>query len=206
MRKHRRLNDPAREIAGVGARLYDAAEDFDNAMMALHGVAAQAKAAARGRLERQQALEREADAFNENDTLRRFFVDAVVDVRNSHDLSMEDRVGAVEALKIAHEAIETARKEREVLDEAINAAEKRVAELEFQLEGYDASTGQEMDLDEIMPDTVAGRVRKAFGLPAETVATVGDAIAAITDRVTRDTVSRTVEWIGFLLKEEKSAD
>ena len=147
------------------------------------------------------ALEREADAFRDDEKLRRFFVSAAVDARNGYDLNAEDMSGVREALRVAHSAVDAVAKQRARLDAAINAAEKQLAEAEYQLADFETQkVGGEIDLDALMPDEVALRVAKAFRLYDGELATVGDALAAISERVKADTAARAAEWIEGLMR------
>ena len=126
---------------------------------------------------------------------------AAVDARNGYDLNAEDMSGVREALRVAHSAVDAVAKQRARLDAAINAAEKQLAEAEYQLADFETQkVGGEIDLDALMPDEVALRVAKAFRLYDGELATVGDALAAISERVKADTAARAAEWIEGLMR------
>ena len=182
MKKNKKV-DAVRVFNHAAVVLEDAAHDFDDAMRCLRRTLLDVHFAAQDRGESVAALEREADAFRDDEKLRRFFVSAAVDARNGYDLNAEDMSGVREALRVAHSAVDAVAKQRARLDAAINAAEKQLAEVEYQLADFETQkVGGEIDLDALMPDEVALRVAKAFRLYDGELATVGDALAAISER------------------------
>lgn len=200
MKKNKKV-DAVRVFNYAAVVLEDAAHDFDDAMQCLRSTLLEVHFAAQDRGESVAALEREADAFRDDEKLRRFFVSAAVDARNGYDLNAEDMSGVREALRVAHSAVDAVAKQRARLDAAINAAEKQLAEAEYQLADFETQkVGGEIDLDALMPDEVALRVAKAFRLYDGELATVGDALAAISERVKADTAARAAEWIEGLMR------
>ena len=191
MKKNKKV-DAVRVFNHAAVVLEDAAHDLDDAMRCLRSTLREVHFAAQDRGESVAALEREADAFRDDEKLRRFFVSAAVDARNGYDLDAED-------MRVAHSAVDAVAKQRARIDAAINAAEKQLAEVEYQLADFETQkVGGEIDLDALMPDEVALRVAKAFRLDGE-LATVGDALAAISERVKADTAARAAEWIEGLM-------
>lgn len=201
MKKNRKLDAP-RMIHHAAVTLESAAHDLEDTMQCLRGTLRDVDFAVQDRSASVAALEREADAFRANEQLRRFFVSAAVDARNGYDLSVADVAGVREALRVAYDAVESVKQQRARIDAAVDAAEKQLAEAEYKIAEIKTPCGGKIDLDELMPDEVAERVSRAFDLRDADAATVGDALAAIAERVKADTTARAAEWIAALMHEE----
>ena len=203
MGKNKKL-DVVRIFNHAAAVLEDAARDLDDATGCLRSTLRAVDFAAQDRSSSVAALEREADAFRGNEQLRRFFVSAAVDARNGSNLSADDVAGVREALSVAYYAVKRVKQQRACIDAAIDAAEKQLAEAEYKIAEIKTPCGGKIDLDELMPDAVAERVSKAFDLRDADAATVGDALAAIAERVKADTTARAAEWIALLMREHEN--
>ena len=88
MKKNKKV-DAVRVFNHAAVVLEDAAHDFDDSMQCLRSTLLEVHFAAQDRGESVAALEREADAFRDDEKLRRFFVSAAVDARNGFDLDAE---------------------------------------------------------------------------------------------------------------------
>ena len=103
MKKNKKV-DAVRVFNHAAVVLEDAAHDFDDSMQCLRSTLLEVHFAAQDRGESVAALEREADAFRDDEKLRRFFVSAAVDARNGFDLDAEVAEGTEAAARCAQNA------------------------------------------------------------------------------------------------------
>ena len=143
----------------------------------------------------------EADKHFSDDALRRLFVGAVVDARNGFDLDAEAAEGTEAAARCAHEEIDRIRRVCQEANAAADAAEKELAGLDFELAEFSAPKDYELALDAVMPNDVTKCVVKAFGLSDCNITTVGDAVAAISERAASDATLRAYQWIGDMMSK-----
>lgn len=200
MKKNKKV-DAVRVFNHAAVVLEDAAHDFDDSMQCLRSTLLEVHFAAQDRGESVAALEREADAFRDDEKLRRFFVSAAVDARNGFDLDAEVAEGTEAAARCAHDEIDRIRRVCQEANAAADAAEKELAGLEFELAEFSAPKDYELALDAVMPNDVTKRVVKAFGLSDCNITTVGDAVAAISERAASDARLRAYQWIGDMMSK-----
>lgn len=126
---------------------------------------------------------------------------AAVDARNGFDLDAEVAEGTEAAARCAHDEIDRIRRVCQEANAAADAAEKELAGLEFELAEFSAPKDYELALDAVMPNDVTKRVVKAFGLSDCNITTVGDAVAAISERAASDATLRAYQWIGDMMSK-----
>ena len=181
--------------------LKQAAVDLETTLDVVRFSVREANRNAKERAERERTLSAEADKHFSDDALHRFFVGAVVDARNGFDLDAEAAEGTEAAARCAHEEIDRIRRVCQEANAAADAAEKELAGLEFELAEFSAPKDYELALDAVMPNDVTKRVVKAFGLSDCNITTVGDAVAAISERAASDATLRAYQWIGDMMSK-----
>lgn len=200
-KENKRSRSPQLVLFSAADTLKQAAVDLDTALDVVRFSVREASCNAKERVEREKALSEEANKHFSDDDLRKFFVGAVVDARNGFDLDAEAAEGTEAAARCAHEEIDRIRRMCQESNAAADAAEKELAELEFELAEFRAPKDYELALDAVMPNDVSKRVVKAFGLSDCNITTVGDAVAAISERAASDATLRAYQWIGDMMSK-----
>lgn len=197
----KRSRSPQLVLFSAADTLKQAAVDLDTALDVVRFSVCEASCNAKERVEREKALSEEANKHFSDDDLRKFFVGAVVDARNGFDLDAEAAEGTEAATCCAHEEIDRIRRACQEANAVADAAEKELAGLEFELAEFRAPKDYELALDAVMPNNVSKRVVKAFGLSDCNITTVGDAVAAISERAASDATLRAYQWIGDMMSK-----
>lgn len=197
----KKFRSPQLVLFSAADTLKQAAVDLETTLDVVRFSVREANRNAKERAERERTLSAEADKHFSDDALRSFFVGAVVDARNGFDLDAEAAEGAEAAARCAHEEIDRIRRVCQEANAAADAAEKELAELEFELAEFRAPKDYELTLDAVMPNDVSKRVVKAFGLSDCNVMTVGDAVAAISERAASDATLHAYQWIGDMMSK-----
>ena len=200
-KENKRSRSPQLVLFSAADTLKQAAVDLDTALDVVRFSVREASCNAKERAEREKTLSAEADKHFSDDDLRKFFVGAVVNARNGFDLDAEAAEGTEAVARCAHEEIDRIRRMCQESNAAADAAEKELAELEFELAEFRAQKDYELALDAVMPNDVSKRVVKAFGLSDCNITTVGDAVAAISERAASDATLRAYQWIGDMMSK-----
>lgn len=200
-KENKRSRSPQLVFFSAADTLKQAAVDLDTALDVVRFSVREASCNAKERADRETALSVEADKHFSDDDLRKFFIGAVVNARNGYDLDAEAAEGTEAAARCAHEEIDSIRRVCQEANAAADAAEKELAGLEFELAEFRAPKDYELTLDAVMPNDVSKRVVKVFGLPDCNVMTVGDAVAAISERAASDATLRAYQWIGDMMSK-----
>lgn len=197
----KKSRSPQLVLFSAADTLKQAAVDLETTLDVVRFSVREANRNAKERAERERTLSAEADKHFSDDALRRFFVGAVVDARNGFDLDAEAAEGTEAAARCAHEEIDRIRRVCQEANAAADAAEKELAGLEFELAEFRAPKDYELALDAVIPNDVSKRVVKAFCLSDCNVMTVGDAVAAISERAASDATLRAYQWIGDMMSK-----
>lgn len=200
-KENKRSRSPQLVLFSAADTLKQAAVDLDTALDVVRFSVREASCNAKERAEREKTLSAEADKHFSDDDLRKFFVGAVVNARNGFDLDAEAAEGTEAATRCAHEEIDRIRRVCQEANAAADAAEKELAGLEFELAEFSVPKDYELALDAVMPNDVSKRVVKAFGLSDCNITTVGDAVAAISERAASDATLRAYQWIGDMMSK-----
>lgn len=197
----KKSRSPQLVLFSAADTLKQAAVDLETTLGVVRFSVREANRNAKERAERERTLSAEADKHFSDDALRRFFVSAAVDARNGFDLDAEAAEGTEAAARCAHEEIDRIRRVCQEANAAADSAEKELAGLEFELAEFSAPKDYELALGAVMPNDVTKCVVKAFGLSDCNITTVGDAVAAISERAASDATLRAYQWIGDMMSK-----
>ena len=200
-KENKRSRSPQLALSFAADSLKQAAVDLEAALGVVRFSVREASCNAKERAERKKVLSEEANKHFSDDDLRKFFAGAGVDARDGFDLDAEAAEGTEAAACCAHEEIDRIRRACQEANAAADAAEQELAGLEFKLAEFRAQKDYELALDAVMPNDVSKRVVKAFGLSDCNITTVGDAVAAISERAASDATIRAYKWIGDMMSK-----
>lgn len=190
----------------VEARFTDAANTYAasirNARFLLEDAQRKSKSRAADATARQHMLEAEVDRNFENDKLRKYLVSQVVAARseteNGSALTIRERAQIVDSIDAAGAALDDLRRVHANMGEAIAAAEKQLAAVEYELSAFRSPAPIPADAQTApLPDELRVRLCEIFNFRLPAGATLADALTAQRERAADEGAARLAEWVAY---------
>lgn len=178
------------------------AETIREARFALDEAKRKSKSRASDAAVRQRMLEAEVDRNFQHDKLRKYLVSQVIAARseaeNGGALTIRERAQIVDSIDAAGAALDDLRRVHANMGEAIAAAEKQLAAVEYELSAFRSPAPVPADAQTApLPDELRVRLCEIFNFRLPAGATLADALTAQRERAADEGAERLAEWVTY---------
>ena len=190
----------------IEARFTEAASTYAAAIRDARFLLADAQRKSRNRASdaavRQRMLEAEVDRNFQHDKLRKYLVSQVIAARseaeNGSALTIRERAQIVDSIDAAGAALDDLRRVHANMGEAIAAAEKQLAAVEYELSASRSPAPVPADAQAApLPDELRVRLCEIFNFRLPAGATLADALTAQRERAADEGAARLAEWVAY---------